>query len=75
LGRRELAGHPRDGALIELHGKPSALRVDNGSELTSSAFTESCETQDIELLISCVLDGGAYAIGRTWSKSIAVETL
>jgi putative transposase len=36
--------------LIELHGKPSALRVDNGSELTSSAFTEWCEAQGIELL-------------------------
>jgi putative transposase len=36
--------------LIEMHGKPSALRLDNGSELTSSAFTEWCETQGIELL-------------------------
>ena len=35
--------------LIEMHGKPSALRVDNGSELTSSAFTEWCEAQGIEL--------------------------
>jgi putative transposase len=35
--------------LIEIHGKPSALRVDNGSELTSSAFTEWCEAQGIEL--------------------------
>ena len=35
--------------LIEIYGKPSALRVDNGSELTSSAFTEWCEAQSIEL--------------------------
>lgn len=35
--------------LIEMHGKPRALRVDNGSELTSSAFTEWCEAQGIEL--------------------------
>ena len=36
--------------LIEMHRKPSALRVDNGSELTSSAFTEWCEAQGIELM-------------------------
>ena len=35
--------------LIELHGKPRALRQDNGSELTSSAFTEWCAEQLIEL--------------------------
>jgi len=28
--------------LIELYGKPQALRLDNGSELTSIAFTEWC---------------------------------
>ncbi len=35
--------------LIELYGKPCALRLDNGSELTSIAFTEWCEAQRIEL--------------------------
>jgi putative transposase len=35
--------------LIELHGKPRALRLDNGSELTSIAFTEWCQDQGIEL--------------------------
>lgn len=35
--------------LIELHGKPRALRLDNGTELTCSAFNEWCETQRIEL--------------------------
>jgi putative transposase len=34
--------------LIELHGKPRALRLDNGSELTSIAFTEWCERHGIE---------------------------
>jgi putative transposase len=34
--------------LIELHGKPKALRLDNGSELTSIAFTEWCQAQGIE---------------------------
>src|SRR5262245_60061195 len=28
--------------LIEMHGTPRALRVDNGPELTSIAFTEWC---------------------------------
>ena len=35
--------------LIEIHGKPVALRLDNGSELTSTAFTEWCAEQLIEL--------------------------
>ena len=35
--------------LIEIHGKPRALRLDNGSELTSTAFTEWCAAQMIEL--------------------------
>ena len=35
--------------LIELHGKPLALRLDSGSELTSTAFTEWCAEQQIEL--------------------------
>ena len=35
--------------LIEMYGKPKALRLDNGSELTSIAFTEWCEQQKIEL--------------------------
>jgi putative transposase len=35
--------------LIELYGKPAALRLDNGAELTSIAFTEWCERLGIEL--------------------------
>jgi len=35
--------------LIELYGKPLAFRLDNGSELTSGAFTEWCAEQGIEL--------------------------
>jgi putative transposase len=35
--------------LIEVYGKPLALRLDNGSELTSIAFTEWCGLQGIEL--------------------------
>jgi putative transposase len=35
--------------LIEMHGKPQALRMDNGAELTSIAFTEWAERQQIKL--------------------------
>jgi len=35
--------------LIELHGKPDALRLDNGTELTSHAFVEWAKEQGIEL--------------------------
>lgn len=35
--------------LLELYGKPKALRLDNGSELRSIAFTEWCEAKGIEL--------------------------
>src|SRR5439155_6767968 len=34
--------------LIELHGKPRALRLDNGPELTSVAFTEWCASRSVE---------------------------
>jgi len=34
--------------LIELHGKPRALRLDNGPELTSVAFTEWCASRGVE---------------------------
>lgn len=36
--------------LIEIHGKPAAIRCDNGPELTSYAFTEWCKTKDINLM-------------------------
>jgi putative transposase len=35
--------------LIDLHGRPRAIRCDNGPELTSDAFTAWCRSQDIEL--------------------------
>lgn len=35
--------------LIEMYGKPKSLRLDNGSELTSIAFTEWCERHQIQL--------------------------
>lgn len=35
--------------LIEMYGKPRALRLDNGPELTSVAFTEWCAAHDIEV--------------------------
>ena len=35
--------------LIDLHGRPRAIRCDNGPELTCDAFTAGCRSQDIEL--------------------------
>jgi putative transposase len=35
--------------LIEMHGKPQALRMDNGAELTACAFTEWCEQRQIQI--------------------------
>ena len=35
--------------LIDLHGRPRAIRCDNGPELTSEKFTDWCKEQDIEL--------------------------
>jgi putative transposase len=35
--------------LIDLHGRPQAIRCDNGSELTSEAFTAWSKAQHIEL--------------------------
>lgn len=35
--------------MIDLHGRPSAIRCDNGPELTSQTFTDWCKEHDIEL--------------------------
>jgi len=35
--------------LIEIHGRPLAIRCDNGSELTSYDFTEWCQIKSIEI--------------------------
>ncbi len=35
--------------MIDLHGRPSAIRCDNGPELTSQTFTDWGKEQDIEL--------------------------
>ena len=35
--------------MIDLHGRPQAIRCDNGSELTSQAFTDWSKQRDIEL--------------------------
>jgi putative transposase len=35
--------------MIDLHGRPEAIRCDYGPELTSQTFTDWCKEQDIEL--------------------------
>ena len=37
------------GQMVDLHGRPAAIRCDNGPELTSQTFTDWCKEQDIEL--------------------------
>jgi len=37
------------GQMMDLHGRPNAIRCDNGPELTSETFTDWCKKQDIEL--------------------------
>ena len=34
--------------LLDLHGRPQAIRCDNGPELTSEAFMDWCKSQNIE---------------------------
>ena len=47
-GHRRSGQHPADprqrvpGSMIDLHGRPGAIRCDNGPELTSQAFTDWC---------------------------------
>lgn len=35
--------------LLELHGRPNAIRCDNGPELTSGEFSNWCKSKDIEI--------------------------
>lgn len=35
--------------MIDTHGRPGAIRCDNGPELTSQTFTDWCKEQNIEL--------------------------
>jgi putative transposase len=35
--------------MIDLHGRPAAIRCDNGPELTSQTFTDWCKEQEIEI--------------------------
>jgi putative transposase len=35
--------------LVAVHGKPAAIRLDNGPELTSEAFLDWCRDRQIEL--------------------------
>ena len=53
--------------LIEMHGKPSALRVDNGAEFTAHAFTEWCEEQKIELFY---IEPGKPRLNRTYREEV-----
>jgi putative transposase len=58
--------------LIEMHGKPKAIRLDNGSELTSTVFTEWCEAK--RSASSCGLSNPASPI-RTPSSSASIARI
>jgi transposase InsO family protein len=50
--------------LIEIHGKPAAIRCDNGPELTSYDFTEWCKAKDIALRFIPARQAGPERVHR-----------
>ena len=57
--------------LIEMHGRPRALRMDNGAEFTAHAFTEWCEERNTRrVYFNSVCLRGACAVAEL---SISME--
>ena len=52
--------------MIDLHGRPSAIRCDNGPELTSQSFTDWCKEHDIP---SCASSSRASRIRTPTSNA------
>lgn len=61
--------------LIEVYGKPQAIRMDNGPEMTSSMFTEWAEAQGIELLYIEPGKPNQNAFVERFNKSFRDEVL
>jgi transposase InsO family protein len=57
--------------LIELYGKPQALRLDNGSELTSTAFTEWCSERGIELRFNPTRQARSERVHRALQQNLS----
>lgn len=60
---------------MDLHGKPQALRLDDGTELTSIAFTEWCHGQGIELRFIQPGKPGQNAFIERFNKTDREEVL
>jgi putative transposase len=61
--------------LIELHGKPRALRLENGADLTSIAFIEWCESQAITLRFIQPSKPDQNALIERFNKTYRTEVL
>jgi putative transposase len=61
--------------LIELHGKPEALRLDNGTELTSHAFGEWAKEREIELRFIAPGKPNQNAFIERFNKTYRTEVL
>ena len=61
--------------LIELHGKPAALRLDNGSELTAHAFVDWAKDRQIDLRFIAPGKPNQNAFIERFNKTYRTEVL
>ena len=61
--------------LVEFYGKPQAIRLDNGPELTAGLFTEWAKEQDIELRFIQPGKPNQNAFIERFNKSFREEVL
>lgn len=63
------------GQLIEVYGKPKAIRLDNGPEMTSQGFVDWAKEQGIDLLFIQPGKPNQNAFIERFNKSFRVEVL
>ena len=61
--------------LIEVYGKPQAIRLDNGPEMTSEGFTEWAQEQGVQLLFIQPGKPNQNAFIERFNKSFRYEVL
>ena len=61
--------------MIDLHGRPSAIRCDNGPELTSQAFVDWCKQRGIELRFIQPGKPDQYAYVECFNRTYREEVL
>lgn len=61
--------------MIDLHGRPSAIRCDNGPELTSQAFVDWCKQRGIELRFIQPGKPDQYAYIECFNRTYREEVL